>query len=318
MNPRSTAGQPNIPSTTSEVPFRPVAFGEALFDHFPEGTRIPGGAPFNVAWHLRGFKADPLLVSAVGTDTPGTDLQTRMRDWGMDLRGIQIHPSRPTGRVTVELEDGEPRFRIEAKQAYDEIDYRRLPPPSVLSGVDFLYHGTLALREDTSRKTLIYLRDTLRGPVLVDVNIRDPWGTWAALGWALRDADCVKLSQEEAALLTGAPVENRKDQEAAANQLREKYGIGQVVLTLGAEGALGVADGEVICQEGPVVHDFQDAVGAGDAFSAVLALGIYHAWPLALILERAVAFAADLCRARGATQGDPSLYERHRSRWNHG
>ena len=30
-------------------------FGEVLFDHFPDGKRVLGGAPFNVAWHLQAF-----------------------------------------------------------------------------------------------------------------------------------------------------------------------------------------------------------------------------------------------------------------------
>ncbi|MCG2635366.1 MAG: carbohydrate kinase, partial [Gammaproteobacteria bacterium] len=25
-------------------------YGEVLFDHFPDGSRVLGGAPFNVAW----------------------------------------------------------------------------------------------------------------------------------------------------------------------------------------------------------------------------------------------------------------------------
>jgi len=31
-------------------------FGEVLFDHFPDGSRVLGGAPFNVAWHLQAFR----------------------------------------------------------------------------------------------------------------------------------------------------------------------------------------------------------------------------------------------------------------------
>jgi fructokinase len=315
MNPPSSSDLPGTSSTTSEAAFRPAVFGEALFDRFPDGSRVPGGAPFNVAWHLRGFKADPLLVSAVGTDTAGEDLRNRMRDWGMDLRGVQRTSSRPTGRVVVELEEGEPRFCIVAQQAYDKIEFRRLPAPSVLSRVNLLYHGTLALREDTSRKALVYLRDALQGRVLLDVNLRDPWWTRRTLRWALKGVDCVKLNCHEAALLTGIRVETRRGQRKAANELRKRYGVPQVVLTLGAEGALAVGDGKVLRQESPAVSEFEDAVGAGDAFSAVLALGIHHAWPLELTLERAVAFAADLCRARGANQDDPDLYDRHRSQW---
>ena len=34
---------------------RPLVFGEVLFDEFADGLTRLGGAPLNVAWHLRGF-----------------------------------------------------------------------------------------------------------------------------------------------------------------------------------------------------------------------------------------------------------------------
>lgn len=43
-------------------------FGEVLFDHFPDGNQVLGGAPFNVAWHLQAFGQSPCMVSRVGND----------------------------------------------------------------------------------------------------------------------------------------------------------------------------------------------------------------------------------------------------------
>ena len=34
-------------------------FGEVLFDVFPDGKQVLGGAPFNVAWHLQAFGIAP-------------------------------------------------------------------------------------------------------------------------------------------------------------------------------------------------------------------------------------------------------------------
>jgi fructokinase len=305
------------PSSSPPTPFfRPLIFGETLFDHFPDGSKALGGAPFNVAWHLRGFKVDPLLVSAVGADAEGNDILARVAEWGMDPQGIQVRPKSPTGRVTAELDAGEPRFHIEPHQAYDEIAIADLPAPSILSGVDLLYHGTLALRETPSRQALRHLRDTLSVPVLVDVNLRDPWWTRETLDWVLNGTDHLKVSLVEAALLSSLPVETREERVAAAAHLRELYGMRQVVMTLGAGGALAVREGETIWQGAPPVHTIHDTVGAGDAFSAVFALGIHLSWPLGLTLERAVAFSADLCKVRGATPRESALYDAHRHRWN--
>ena len=41
-----------------------LCFGEVLWDSLPRGL-FPGGAPLNVAYHLRKFGLRPLVVSAV-------------------------------------------------------------------------------------------------------------------------------------------------------------------------------------------------------------------------------------------------------------
>ena len=48
-------------------------FGEVLFDCFPDGREVLGGAPFNVAWHLHAFGQSPVFVSRVGDDETRTD-----------------------------------------------------------------------------------------------------------------------------------------------------------------------------------------------------------------------------------------------------
>ena len=50
---------------------RIAVFGEVLFDHFPGGEKVLGGAPFNVAWHLRAFAGNPLFLSRIGDDPEG-------------------------------------------------------------------------------------------------------------------------------------------------------------------------------------------------------------------------------------------------------
>lgn len=52
-----------------------------------------------------------------------------------------------------------------------------------------------------------------------------------------------------------------------------------------------------------------DTVGAGDAFSSVLILGLIRQWPSALILQRAQAFASRIVANRGALMTDISSYQ---------
>ena len=97
---------------------RPVIFGEVLFDHFADGSRILGGAPFNVAWHLRGFNSNPLVISAVGDDAEGREILERMTSWDLMTHGVQVDRKHPTGRVTATVVDGENRFEIAPGQAW--------------------------------------------------------------------------------------------------------------------------------------------------------------------------------------------------------
>jgi fructokinase len=304
-------------NATSPASFRPLVFGETLFDHFPDETRALGGAPFNVAWHLQGFKAAPLLITRIGRDPEGREIQARMGKWGMNSQGVQLHPDRPTGKVTVSFEGGDARFRIEPGQAYDQIESGELPPSEFLVQADLLYHGTLAMRESGSREALAHLRDTVEAPVLVDLNLRDPWWTPDTVEWALGSAHWAKMNGQEATTLAGVAHHSDGAVEEAAEKIRDRHGIRRLIITLGARGALGLHSGGTVRQEGTEVEDLVDTVGAGDAFSAVVAVGIHFSWPMDTILRRAAAFAADICRIRGATVRDPGLYDKHRRSWNH-
>ncbi len=87
-------------------------------------------------------------------------------------------------------------------------------------------------------------------------------------------------------------------------------------MTLGGEGALGLsADGGLDRVAPAPAIEVVDTVGAGDAFAAVLILGILHGWPFAITLERAQSFASRIVGQRGATVADAALYTPLIDRW---
>ncbi len=131
---------------------RPVVFGEVLFDTFPDGAAVLGGAPFNVAWHLQGFGLDPLFISRIGDDEPGTRVLDTMRAWGMDIRGLQVDSERPTGKVQVSFDNGQPGFSILPDQAYDFIDLEAAAGAAARAVPALLYHGSLIARHAVSRE----------------------------------------------------------------------------------------------------------------------------------------------------------------------
>lgn len=280
-------------------------FGEVLFDHFPDDTRVLGGAPFNVAWHLQAFGLSPRFISRVGNDTEGDEVLEAMQGWGMDTRYVQRDRQRPTGRVAISFVDGEPCYDIVADCAYDAIE--RTP----LESCRLLYHGSLAARSEISAATLRAMRSAISGSVFVDVNLRPPWWQPDTLDAMLSGADWVKLNQEELAII-GPAGSGAKSGRA----FFEHYGLRGLLLTRGARGAeLLRASDETLAIAPGANTEVVDTVGAGDAFSSILLLGLCRDWPLGLTLRRAQDFASAVVGRRGATIADASFYRAFSRQW---
>ncbi|MCI5222857.1 MAG: carbohydrate kinase, partial [Candidatus Electrothrix sp. AR4] len=143
-------------------------FGEVLFDTFPDGTAVLGGAPFNVAWHLNAFQASPRIITAVGDDAQGRMILERMDSWRMHREHLAVVPGCPTGKVTVRLTNDEPSYTIEEDQAYDNIPLEILPERTD----GYLYFGSLALRTARNCAVLSELKKRHQGKLFVDINIR--------------------------------------------------------------------------------------------------------------------------------------------------
>jgi len=277
-------------------------FGEVLFDHFPDRSRVLGGAPFNVAWHLQAFGQSPRLISRIGNDPEGREIVQSMRDWGMRTDALQTDPSRPTGRVQVSITDGEPHYEIVSACAYDFIDQNTLAGQS---SQGILYHGSLAIRNATSRAALQTAKIGHRGKIFIDVNLRPPWWEYDTLLPLLHDADWVKLNEAE--LLTLCP--GHTDLETAARAFLAEFDLETLFVTRGAQGALAYdRRHRLIPVKPPISTAVIDTVGAGDAFAAILLWGLSAQWPLPTTLERAQDFASALVGKRGATVTDENFY----------
>lgn len=293
----------------------PLIFGEVLFDIFESNHSVLGGAPFNVAWHLNGFSVHPMFVSRVGNDALGSEVFKKMNSWGMDTRGVQTDRARPTGRVRVEMQNNEPKYAIESSQAYDFITY---PEPRINEhvGKSILYHGSLALRDKTSRHTLAEIKKQSPALVFFDVNLREPWWKKEILLDELADTDWLKCNEhelEEIGQLIGAVERNR---EKLASRMIEYFNLTGIVVTMGSEGAMLIRKNGAAHYSVPnPVERLVDTVGAGDAFAAVTILGLIRDWTSQQILVRASDFAAEICRIRGATIEKQELYHSKIDLW---
>jgi fructokinase len=285
----------------------PIAiFGEVLFDQFPDGPAILGGAPFNVAWHLQAFGQRPGFISRVGDDALGVSIRTAMQDWGMADANLQTDPEHPTGTVQVTFSNGEPAYQILDQQAYDYI-----AEPTAITA-PLLYHGTLALRYATSAQALQALAARLDCTVFIDVNLRAPWWQAEQVKTWLAAADWVKLNEDELYQLTRQQATLKETLQAFLQELQ----LTALIVTRGSLGAVALtAGGEFIEVVPSSQAAIADTVGAGDAFASVLLLGLQKAWPLALAMTRAQEFASALIMHQGATVQDKGFYQRFIADW---
>lgn len=290
---------------------RPLIFGEVLYDCFPDGTRVLGGAPFNVAWHLQGFGLCPLLLTRVGQDAAGIGVLEQMKNWGMDTGAIQHDATHPTGTVTISLHGDRHSFQIAAEQAYDYIDRNAAAAALHGQSISMLYHGTLAARSAVSGTTLQWLRHEQRLPTFIDINLRAPWWQHKGVSALMLEANWAKLNDDELLELTAAD----SGLEIAAQQLAVQHRIDHLVVTMGAKGSFLLHGNVVYGCPAPSVTRLVDTVGAGDAFSAVILLGLNRQWELSQTLRNAAEFAAAICTRRGATVADHTFYEEFINRW---
>jgi len=279
-----------------------VVFGEVLFDFFPTGEQVLGGAPFNVAWHLAALGAAPCFVSAIGNDELGRQILAAMNDWDMRTDGVQINGEYPTGRVEVQIADGQPSYHISEDVAYDHIRADRLPDTSA----DFiLYHGTLALRHEGSQQSFDALAERKGCHLFVDINLRSPWWNKNAVLNHLMRARWAKMNSDELMALGF----DDPDTNVAMAELMTQTSLEQLIVTRGADGALvRTHAGELIPVAAPPIKRYIDTVGAGDAFSAVYLQGLLANRPIEKNIVMAQQLAADIIGMRGAIPTDRAFY----------
>ena len=286
--------------------FNVIGLGEILWDLLPAGRQL-GGAPANFAYHARALGARSRVISRVGQDAPGAELLQRLAALGLPTAEIQIDPSAPTGTVSVTLAaNGQPGFTIHENVAWDRLALT----PSALAAIteaDAVSFGTLAQRCEPSRGTIRALLAAARPGALriLDLNLRQNFFSRDIIETSLGLANIVKCNDSELPVLADL-LGLRGNARRQIEQLGRQYARRLVCLTRGAQGSLLYANGEWADDPGqPVI--VKDTVGAGDAFTAALAMGLLAGQPLEAINRRANQVARYVCSCEGATPPMPDF-----------
>jgi fructokinase len=262
-----------------------LCVGEILFDRIADHPAedveavtawhcYPGGAPANVACALVKLGTGSGFLGCIGADEAGQDLRRLLLDIGVNLTGLQVHPTAPTRVVDVlRNAQGERRFAgFQGRSTFgfaDAFFQGDVIPDRCFDSVKLLVTGTLGLAAPQSAQGLeiaIQRARLVGAEIVVDVNWRPMFWETIALGEAiarirqlLTQAHWLKLTDEEADLLF-------QSQDLA--QIQTFYpALKGILLTAGPAGCHYWIE----CHQGYVpafTVDSVDTTGAGDGFLA--------------------------------------------------
>jgi fructokinase len=274
-----------------------VCFGETLWDLLP-GGRVPGGAPMNVAIHLKYHGIEPLMISRVGTDAFGEDLLDVLRQKAVSVQWIQTDSAHPTGTVHADVTNKtDVTYRIVEDVAWDYITFDPLVAEKVQQA-DFFVYGSLAARTRTSAASLLRYLPLARQRVF-DVNLRPPHYTPARLEELLRYADILKMNHHELEEIS-AWYGGSGDQQHLMNFLRNYFGLQLVLVTRGERGAAALS-GDGFAEHPGFAVEVEDTIGSGDSFLAAFLSNLLLLQPVPVCLERACRVGAFVATKKGAT-----------------
>lgn len=290
-----------------------TALGELLIDFtmvsadgegYPTMAAHPGGAPANFLAALAKYGKKTALLGKVGTDKFGRLLRGTLEGAGIETRGLVAADDVFTTLAFVTLDaSGDREFSFSRKPGADTcIRFEELDL-SLIDEARAFHFGTLSLTDEPARSTtqqaVAYAR--AHGKLITyDPNLRKP--LWKSLDeakkqmlWGLRQADVVKIGDEEVEFLFGL---NAQD---GAKYILKEFGVKLVFVTCGPDGCFFMnaqASGHVPGMSGIRVVD---TTGAGDIFggSAVYRLLETGKAPEALEEEELREIVSFACTAAG-------------------
>lgn len=280
-----------------------IAFGEVLWDVI-DGHRELGGAPANFIYHIGRQGTYAQIISAVGKDQWGSDLQVSLLSKSMNVSYIQ-EKDYPTSKVTVHLDANKnANYEIHENCAWDHItlDTKYL---SLARDAHIFYFGTLCQRSEESRQTLYDLLEHLGSDctIVCDINIRQHYYSKDILSRSFTYVDILKFNDEEWVLLAQL-FQLELDPLEGIRQLLKRFNVRAVILTMGSEGSRLITENKDIIYKGEAIH-VVDTVGAGDSYLASMAYGILNNLSWEENMKRATRIASYVCTQEGGMPDMP-------------
>ncbi len=257
-----------------------IALGEVLIDFFGEKgkglknstffTKCFGGAPANYGIAAAKLGASVSMLSSVSRDFFGEFLIETLKREGVDTSLIQ-RTDKKTSLAWIALDEkGRPDFTLFWENTSNTDLRKDLIRESDFRSAKIFHLCSLVLTAPVSRDALFHsLKLAQKNNLLVsfNANLRKDLMRPDTISWvkkALEYTDLFLASDDELKLVTG-----ESDMDKGARKLKTK----KIVITRGGEGSILYENGEKIIAPAFKVEAI-DTVGAGDAFSAGISVGL--------------------------------------------
>ena len=243
----------------NDVVVRPLGVTRQDTDVRAEITMTSGGSAANFACWLATLGLEVTLVSRV-SERDVAQIIHDLAKWGVNAQ-LQADQQLPTGSIVV-IAQGETRTFYTQRGANQKLSFQDL---KVDRDYDLVYlSGYSVAGVDDTQGLVQFIQELRSKSISIAV---DPGSAGFIADFSVNrfleivdGADFLFPSLQEGALLTG---ESQPD--IIANALAERFG--EVVLTLGASGAIATNSFDLIRADAEPA-ELVDAIGAGDAFAA--------------------------------------------------
>ncbi|MFE2069849.1 ribokinase [Streptomyces sp. NPDC059467] len=258
----------------------------------------PGGKGANQAVAAGRLGARTALLARVGDDAHGRLLLDSQRAAGVDTVGVLVGGA-PTGVALITVDPSGDNSIVVSPGANGRLT------PADIRAAGSLFHASRVVSaqlEIPLETVLEVVRNLAPGSRFV----LNPSPPQPLPGEVLAACDPLIVNEHEAKVILGEACVSEEPADWARLLLAK--GPKSVVVTLGAQGAL-VADGQGVESVPSVTVDAVDTTGAGDAFTAALAVRLGAGESLAGAAAYAARVGAAAVTKRGAQESYPTAAE---------
>ena len=288
-----------------------VGMGEILWDVFDE-KKILGGAPANFAYNIAQFGLNSKVISAVGNDKMGDDIERILQE--KNVGHCLARVDKRTGTVYVRVDEaGIPTYDITENVAWDYIPF--MPEfKEMAKKTQVFCFGSLAQRSERSRATINAYLDLMpsspNSMKIFDINLRQSYYNAEILNASFNKCNVLKTNDEELEIIARYLGYDHLEMRDACKALVHMFNFKALILMCGAKGSYIFTADDASYFDTPVV-EVQDTVGAGDSFLSGYVAAALRGFSVADAHQFAVDVSAYVCTQAGAMVTFPNeLLER--------